>query len=270
MRDNYIQSNVASKIAADNINEVRYPRHKLIIGDDNENDGDVSHNNPLPVTYSVLPDTIGNDLAAIRNALGSFAIKVGIASIFSDSVFLDGKTRNTLDNGGISESVCLASIWSFYINSTYDEDIRLSLWTPGLAPYVYILPANSEYLITPITFKELQSPVPVWKISIGLDVNEPTEGTINIDGYYRGIYGSSSLTTIINPNQNYEQLVGNNVDTIFDINHGFDNEFADVSVIRVFDNSEIYAEIDRISANIVRIIFNNPPSTDQYKVIVRN
>jgi len=50
MSDNVnITPGAGDVVAADNIDEVKYQRIKVVLGDDGENDGDVSEDNPMPV-----------------------------------------------------------------------------------------------------------------------------------------------------------------------------------------------------------------------------
>jgi len=56
--------------ATDDISGVQYPRHKLVIGDDGVNDGDVSAANPLPIAGAV---TVSGTVAATNADLGTLA-----------------------------------------------------------------------------------------------------------------------------------------------------------------------------------------------------
>lgn len=65
--------------AADDIDGVKYPRIKMIIGANNTNDGDISATNPMPVTGTLTAVTaITNALPAGTNAIGKLAANSGV------------------------------------------------------------------------------------------------------------------------------------------------------------------------------------------------
>ena len=64
-------------------------------------------------------------------------------------------------------------------------------------------------------------------------------------------------------------VIGNNLSSSFDINHGFNTRNLHITVYESSSNGEtVYPDIRRINANTASIIFANPPSSNQYIVYI--
>jgi hypothetical protein len=64
-------------------------------------------------------------------------------------------------------------------------------------------------------------------------------------------------------------VIGNNLSSSFDINHGFNTRNLHITVYESSSNGEtVYPDIRRINANTASVIFANPPSLNQYIVYI--
>ncbi|MFN4259777.1 MAG: hypothetical protein ACK4RK_10800 [Gemmataceae bacterium] len=121
-------------IATDDIAGVKYPRSKIVLGDDGVNDGDISANNPLPVVVAAalpaganhigdvdvvslpsLPagtNTIGKvDVATLPalpaggNAIGKISLQAATAALTAGAVNVSSSGNHTLVSGTFGQTV---------------------------------------------------------------------------------------------------------------------------------------------------------------------
>jgi hypothetical protein len=82
-------------VAADDIGGVKFPRSKIVIGDDGTNDGDVSSSNPMPVTGTVAVS--GDDVIFADDA----AFTPGTSKVAAVGLQCDESSTDSVDEGDI-------------------------------------------------------------------------------------------------------------------------------------------------------------------------
>lgn len=80
-------------VATDTIGDIEYPRHKITLGDNNTNDGDVSDANPLPVWERKNSSVTGYTSSDITNTTASELLAAG-----------SGGTRHYIESWAVSNS----------------------------------------------------------------------------------------------------------------------------------------------------------------------
>lgn len=63
--------------------------------------------------------------------------------------------------------------------------------------------------------------------------------------------------------------IGNGTDTVYTVTHGLNNFNTTVEVIRNDDNSTRIADVDRPTADTVRVTFREPVLLNQYRVVIQ-
>jgi predicted AAA+ superfamily ATPase len=99
-----------------------------------------------------------------------------------------------------------------------------------------------------------------------------TNGLTNwefIGSAYAFLIMSLSGTTSGSTVNKFVTNVGDNVSTTINVNHNLNSE--DV-IVQVFRNSSpkdtVFCDIERVDNNNIQLIFANPPTTNEYRVII--
>jgi hypothetical protein len=83
------------------------------------------------------------------------------------------------------------------------------------------------------------------------------------------IYDFSGATTSGGTVNKYVQNIGDNISTTINVNHGLNSEDVLVEVYRNgVPKDTIFCDIERVDANNIQLLFANPPTTNEYRVII--
>jgi len=103
-------------------------------------------------------------------------------------------------------------------------------------------------------------------VSFGSLITSPTTHVLTYDTFTKLVHFTASSAISSNF---ISSVIGNNLSSSFDINHGFNTRNLHITVYESSSNGEtVYPDIRRINANTASIIFANPPSSNQYIVYI--
>jgi hypothetical protein len=103
-------------------------------------------------------------------------------------------------------------------------------------------------------------------VSFGSLITSSTTHVLTYDTFTKLVHFTASSAISSNF---ISSVIGNNLSSSFDINHGFNTRNLHITVYESSSNGEtVYPDIRRINANTASIIFANPPSLNQYIVYI--
>lgn len=128
-------------IAADDVDGVRIPRVKLVLGDNNTNDGDASSSNPIPIAEGSLRALSGGQCQAVSisgTSAQSAAITTGSAVVTPtvDCFFRADSNPTALSNG--TDHILLGGNQYRIFGITSGH--KLAFITTGATGFVHIAP----------------------------------------------------------------------------------------------------------------------------------
>jgi hypothetical protein len=103
-------------------------------------------------------------------------------------------------------------------------------------------------------------------VSFGSLITSSTTHVLTYDTFTKLVHFTASSAISSNF---ISSVIGNNLSSSFDINHGFNTRNLHITVYESSSNGEtVYPDIRRINANTASVIFANPPSSNQYIVYI--